>query len=334
MKRAGNLYGSIVEPDNLRLAFLKAARGKHDRQEVVLFRQNLDRNFVQLHQQIKHQRPDIGHYRFFQVRDPKPRRICAASFPERVLHHAVMNICEPVFERFAIHDSYACRKGKGSVAALNRACSFARKNSWYLKLDIRRYFDSIDHYVISRLLHRRFKDKPLLHLFARLLATYSTEPGKGLPIGNLISQHLANFYLGHLDHWVKETLRVRYYLRYMDDFILFSNNQLQLKKQLDVVHTYLDDKLKLQLKGNIQLNRCRQGVPFLGYRVYPGYIKLGVLSKKRLRTKFQQYEHKFLVGQWTQKELIRHMEPLFGFTFAASSQGFRKHVIERYGVLS
>ena len=203
-----------------------------------------------------------------------------------------------------------------------------------MKLDIRRYFDSIDHGVMIRLLHRRFKDKPLLHLFAQLLATYHTDPGRGLPIGNLISQHLANFYLGHLDHWIKETLRVRCYLRYMDDFLLFAENRSQLKQQLASIHTFLDHHLKLHLKGNVQLNRCKHGIPFLGFRVYPHCIKLGVQSKKRFREKFQQYEQKFLSGQWTERELLRHMEPLLGFISTASSQGFRKHVIQRYGVLS
>jgi RNA-directed DNA polymerase len=334
MKRAGNLYPSICVTDNLRLAFYKAARGKHARPEVDLFRKNLDRNLSLLQQQLILRNPDIGHYRFFQVRDPKPRRICAASFPERVLHHAVMNVCEPALDRYAIYDSYACRKGKGSICALERTRSFSLKNGWYLKLDISRYFDSINHGVMLRLLHRRFKDKALLQVFSQLLATYHTEPGKGLPIGNLVSQHLANYYLGHLDHWIKETVRVRCYLRYMDDFILFSRSRQKLKQQLGSIHNFLEDHLQLQLKDNIQLNRCRYGIPFLGFRVYSHVIRLGVQSKKRFREKIRQYERKFIAGQWTENELIRHVEPLLGFTFAASSKNYRKHVIQEYGVLS
>ncbi len=118
MKRAGNLYTSITGYENLRLAFCKASRGKHDRPEVLSFRKNLEINLELMRQQLITEQPDIGHYRFFQVRDPKPRNICAASFPERVLHHAIMNSCEPVLERYAIYDSYACRKGKGTIKAL------------------------------------------------------------------------------------------------------------------------------------------------------------------------------------------------------------------------
>jgi hypothetical protein len=334
MKRVGNLYASIAEPDNLRLAYCKAARGKHARSEVVRFREDLAGNLTLLQQQLVRQKPDIGHYLFFQVLDPKPRNICAASFPERVLHHAVMNICEPVLERYAINDSYACRKGKGCIRALQRAQLFSQKNGWYLKLDIRHYFDSISHEIMTRLLRRRFKDKDLLNLFAQLLATYHIGQGKGVPIGNLVSQHLANFYLGHLDHWVKETLRVRCYLRYMDDFILFADNRVQLTRQLATIRNFLDNQLQLRLKDNVQLNQCRYGIPFLGFRVYPGCIRLGVQSKNRFRVKFRQYERKFFIGQWTEKELVRHIEPMLGFTYTASSQAFRKHVIRRYGVLS
>ena len=201
MKRAGNLYRLIVEPDNLRLAFCKAVKGKHDRLEVIGFRENLEENLQKIRHQLLLHAPDIGHYRFFRIHDPKPRSICAASFPERVLHHAIMNICEPILDSYAICDSYACRKNKGCHKALARARHFARNNNWYLKLDIRKYFDSIDHDVVMRLLSRRFKDRELLLLFEKLLATYHVELDKGLPIGSLISQHLANFYLGLFDHW-------------------------------------------------------------------------------------------------------------------------------------
>lgn len=245
-----------------------------------------------------------------------------------------MNICEPVLERYAIFDSYACRKGKGTIRAVNRAESFSRKNRWYLKLDIRHYFDSVDHDVMLNLLHRRFKDQPLLALLQRIIATYHIIPGKGLPIGNLISQHLANYYLGCLDHWIKEELQEQYYLRYMDDFIIFGNSRRHLKQQLAAIRAFLDAHLKLQLKNNIQLNRCGYGVPFLGFRVYPHIVELGSLSKKRFRVKFQKYEQKYLAGIWTETELIRHMEALFGYTFAVSSKSYRNHVIQRYGVLS
>jgi RNA-directed DNA polymerase len=211
VRRVGNIYPRISELNNLRLAFYKAAKGSNSNKDVIEFRQNLDLNLNLLQLQIVNQQCDIGHYRFFRVRDPKPRHICAAAFPERVLHHAIMNICEPIFESYSIVDSYACRKGKGRIKALKRGQEFVRKNRWYLKMDIRRYFDSVDHSTMFRLLQKRIKDPLVLSLFARLLQTYHATPNKGLPIGNLISQHLSNLYLGHFDHWVKQQKKIRSY---------------------------------------------------------------------------------------------------------------------------
>jgi hypothetical protein len=245
-----------------------------------------------------------------------------------------MNICEPVFERYAIFDSYACRKGKGSIRALHRAQHFMQSSNWYLKLDIRRYFDSIDHEVMRGQLERRVKDRVVLRLFSQLLDTYHQQPGKGLPIGNLISQHLSNLYLGYFDHWVTEVLGVRGYLRYMDDFVVFAQHQSQLKQLLIEVGDFLNRQLKLQLKDGTQINRCRFGMPFLGYRVYPHSIRLGVRAKKRFGIKLRQYEQKVIQGIWTEAEMLRRIEPLLGFTQVADSQAFRKDVINRYGVLS
>ncbi len=242
MKRVGYLYASIAESENLHLAFIKAVRGKRDRREVIDFSHNLEENIKSLNRQLLRHEPDIGNYRFFEVYDPKPRSICAASFSERVLHHAIMNLCEPILDRLAIYDSYACRQGKGNRKAIARAKEFAGKNSWYLQLDIKKYFDSIDHNILLMLINRCIKDKELLELFAKLLDTYHTRPGKGMPIGNLVSQHLANFYLGLLDNWLKTDRRVKYYLRYMDDFILFGSEKKYLQQELNQIQQWLADK--------------------------------------------------------------------------------------------
>jgi RNA-directed DNA polymerase len=332
MRRKGHLYHLIPTPENLRLAFWKAAKGKHHRDEVVKYRANLDHNLGELQRQVIENDLDIGHYRFFQVRDPKPRRICAASFPERVLHHAIMNICEPVLDSYEIHDSYACRKGRGTHRALARAQAFARRFPWYLKLDVRKYFDSVDHGIMIRLLARRIKDQQVLGLFKILLDSYHTHHGKGLPIGNLISQHLANFYLACLDHWIKEDRHIRGYLRYMDDFILFSRDKASLKAELLHVEDFLADKLKLELKQNVQLNRCHRGIPFLGFRVFPQKILLAARSRKRFVKKFIAYENKYLIDFWSERELAMHVSPLVEFTKAADTEGLRRGVIARFGV--
>ncbi|OQX17616.1 MAG: hypothetical protein BWK80_39385 [Desulfobacteraceae bacterium IS3] len=334
MKRKGNLYHRIATHENLCIAFAKAARGKQDHPEVIAFRQDFDVNIRKLGDQLLTHRPDVGHYRFFQVCDPKLRQICAASFPERVLHHAMMNICEPILESYSISDSYACRKNKGNRKALLKATEYAQKYDWYLKADIRKYFDSIDHNILMTLLSRRFKDKEVLELFQRVFNTYHTEHGKGVPIGNLLSQHSANFYLGCLDHWVKERRGIRGYVRYMDDFILFAHNKDVLKTELGLIKEFLEKNLALQLKDNVQLNRCCRGIPFLGFRVYPHQIRLSPRSKQRFIIKFREYEKKYVQGHWTEKELIAHIEPLIGFVKIANSSDFRRSVIQRFGVLS
>ena len=271
MKRIGNLYPLIAEPDNLRLAFLKAVRGKQDRSEVVRFRRDLEGNLARLRQQLLAESPGIGRYRFFTVHDPKLRQICAAPFAERVLHHAVMNVCEPVLERYAIFDSYACRPDKGARLAVARCQEFARRWPWYLKLDIRKYFDSIDHAIVLEQLARRFKDRELLHLF-----------------GNLVSQHLANFHLGEFDHWLKEDRRIKGYLRYMDDSVLFAERRDDLRGVLADITVFLRRRLRLELKDATQLNRCRQGLPFLGFRLFPEAVLLAPRSRERLGNLLEQ----------------------------------------------
>lgn len=334
MKRVKNLYQLIPTHENLLEAFRKAAKGKQTNRQVIQFRSDFDANIRILQSQLLNKNPAIGQYHFFVVRDPKVRTICAASFPERVLHHAIMNVCEPFMDSFAIYDSYACRKGKGNRKALARAQQFAKQYSWFLKLDIRKYFDSISHFIALRLLSRRFKDTDLLVLFQKILDTYHKQPGKGVPIGNLISQHLANFYLGGFDHWLKEVRKIKAYVRYMDDFILFAHDKSVLKAELKEIENFLKNKLDLTLKQNIQLNQTYRGIPFLGFRVFPNHIRLLPQSRKRFSKRLQEYERNFCEGIWSEKELVRHMEPMIDFTKVSDNTRFRRLILERFGVLS
>jgi len=334
MKRIGYLYEKICEFDNINLAFKKAAKGKQYQSHVVQFKHNLNKNIRQIQQQLIFRNIPIGNYRFFKVYDPKPRDICAASFPEQILHHAIMNVCEPYLEAFAIDASYASRKKKGSHNALKKAKTLCGKYEWYLKLDIKKYFDSIDHMILIDLLARKFKDEKLLDLFSKIIQSYSIQPGKGLPIGSLISQHLANFYLGPFDHWIKETVCIKGYIRYMDDFLIFNHSQLLLKKQLESIHSYLKSRLDLRIKENSQLNRSKYGIPFLGYRVFSQKILLTPRSRNRFVEKMVLYEKNYLNGIWSAKELVQHMEPLFGFVCKADTHGFRSDILNRFGVWS
>jgi hypothetical protein len=193
---------------------------------------------------------------------------------------------EPFFERAAIFDSYACRPGKGSHAAVRRAQHFARRFDRFLKLDIRKFFENLDHEVLKISLRRLVKDARLLQLADRIIdhGAPGSAPGKGLPIGNLTSQHFANHYLTPLDHFVKEKLRIPGYLRYMDDILLFSDSKRFMSEAHQQIMDFLELKLKLQLKSEVTVHApISEGIPFLGMRLWPQVIRLDGSGKLRLR---------------------------------------------------
>ncbi|MEI6125618.1 MAG: reverse transcriptase/maturase family protein [Pseudomonadota bacterium] len=334
MKRQGNLIDKIADWNNLSLAFWKARKGKNAKIEVQNYRRNLQGEILSLRADILSDSVRTGDYYYFTVHDPKKRQICAASFRERVLHHAIINICDPFFESYLIFDTYACRRGKGSHRAVDRAQNFSRRNRFYLKLDIAKYFDSINHVILMHLLEKRFKDKYLLVLLKKIIESYETSPGKGVPIGNLTSQYFANHYLGALDHFIKEQLCIRHYVRYMDDFIVWSDDRNELKDYLKSIRYFLREMLSLELNDTIILNQTAGGVGFLGYRVFPDTVMLTKRSKARFIKKYQSHERNYLYGKWEEADLAVHINPLIAFTKHANAHAFRKNTFERYGAVS
>ena len=328
MKREGHLLEKAVAMDNLQRAYYLAQRGKTDRPEVLAFRANLHANLSAVGHDLRTGAYVFGPYRQFRVYDPKERVITVAPFRDRVTHHTLMQVCDASFERYTIFDSYACRKGKGSQRAVMRAQHFSLRFKWFLKLDIARYFDSIDHDILLHRLARRFKERPLLSLFRSLVTSYAVSLGKGLPIGNLSSQYFANHYLGYLDHWVKEARGVRGYVRYMDDFILWHDDKSGLKGLLSAIKTFLSESLALRVKPAVLLNRTAAGVPFLGYRVFPGRLGLTRRSATRFRRKYREYEHLRQRGTWSEATCARHMEALIAFTRLADAKPLRRHLMK------
>ncbi|MEO1413408.1 MAG: reverse transcriptase, partial [Bacteroidota bacterium] len=195
MKRVNHLLEKMTCPDNLRLAFWKAKKGKATSQQVLRYRQRLDTNLRELRHQILLGEVNVGEYFYFKIYDPKEREICASAFSEQVLHHALMNVCHPYFDRVHIFDSYASRPGKGVHLAVKRAAKYTRQWPWYLKMDIRQFFASIDHSILKGQLARLFKEHKLLGIFDQIIDSYHRLGTKGLPIGNLSSQYFANHYL-------------------------------------------------------------------------------------------------------------------------------------------
>ncbi len=331
MKRAGNLFEDIVQRDNLRLAYYKAQRGKRARDDARQFAAALDANLTALRNAVLSESLVLGVSHQFTIYDPKKRTIIAPCFRERVLHHAIMNVCEPHFDRWLIDDTFACRRGKGRVAALLRARQFARRYPYFLKLDVRKYFESIDHDRLLTMLERRFKDRRLLRLFERIVRT--GRPGVGLPIGSLTSQHFANFYLGAFDRWAKQEQRMRGYVRYMDDMLLWANSLRLLKDVRTAAAEFLANVLGLQLR-HAYSNRMQHGVDWLGCRVYRTHAVLSRRARRRFCRKLRWYEKRFLSGELSEFELQQRTTALVAFarTEGVSTCRWRRRVLERMPV--
>ncbi len=337
MKRAGNLIGEIADMQNLEQAYWLAQRGKANRREVCEFREDFLKNINKLREQLLSGNVKLGNYRLFKIFDPKERVICAAPFSERVLHHALIHVCEPYFERHFIDDTYACRKGRGTCKALEKAQANTRKYKYFVKLDVRKYFDSIDHAILKQKLERLFKDRTLLHIFSALIDSYPVEgepllsqlsSGKGLPIGNLTSQFFANYYLSFADHYAKEKLKVPAYARYMDDVIMWGNDKTELLAMARAFVAYCAEELALTLKP-LYSQSCESGVPFLGYLIYSNEIRLQQRRKRRFIGKWNRYQANYLREYWTQEEFARHIRPLCAYIMRANTFGLRQTLLAK-----
>ena len=303
MKTYKNLYPIITDFEHLRQAFKKAARGKRGRPDVAMFEYHIEYNLLTLQSELRDKTYCPGPYYNFRIYDPKPRLISAAPFRDRVVHHALCRVIEPLFERRFIHDSYACRKGKGTHAALDRSQKFSRRYPYVLKCDIERFFPSMDHSLLMAQLERVIADPDTLGLCDRILKSGETIhrneiqpryfPGddlfavlrpKGLPIGNLTSQFWANVYLNPLDHFVKRELGCKGHVRYVDDFLLFAENKA-------ILHHWKQSIIEFAATLRMRLHERQAsvfpvgtGIPFLGWRIYPGYRRL----KRRNGVAFQR----------------------------------------------
>lgn len=332
MKRVGHLMEQIAHPDNLREAFLRAARGKSTRPSVRAFRANLDENLMQMHHQLLDCTFRFGDYRFFTVYDPKRREICAASFPERVAFHAMMRICHPVFDDYQIFDSYASRIGKGTYAALDRAVHFAHRYRWFAKLDVVKYFDSLDHRVLKNQLHSLFKDKRLLNYFDGLIDGYKGAAlDRGVPIGNLTSQYFANHYLSPADHYAKQDLKVPGLVRYMDDVLFFHDDKATLNAMVKDYRRYVIEKLHL-MHHPVVLNEASRGIPFLGYVVRGNGLRLNLRSKRRFVAKMRNLTQELNDAGIDQEQYAMRAGCLLAFTDKADSVGFRKKMASSAGM--
>jgi len=295
-KTHNNLYIKICSFENIHSAYLKARKGKRYHRAVLKFTLNLEENLINIYEELNNKTYKTGYYKQFKVYEPKERNISALQFKDRVAQHAICNIVEPIFEESFIYDSHACRKGLGVVSGVLRTTKFLRSISvnsekiFCLKCDISKYFNSIDHKILKKLIRKKIKCINTLKVLDEIIDSFGTNVS--MPIGNLTSQLFANIYLNVLDHYMKNKLGVKYYIRYMDDFIILSDNKEYLNIVLKYVDKFLENNLNLKLNGKTQvfLVNKKRPIDFLGYRIWPDHRLLRKCNVKRTRRKFRKFQ--------------------------------------------
>ncbi len=342
MKTYKNLYPQIHDFANLMLAWRKARRGKRYTPAAAAFERELDVELTGLHRELLEESYTPGPYRSFTIHEPKRRKISAAPFRDRVAHHALCNVIEPLFERQFIYDSYANRVGKGTHKALDRCTHFMRRNGYVLQCDIEQFFPAIDHQILKRILARTIADETTMRLCEKIIDsgrgvlsdqyTQRWFPGDdllaatretGLPIGNLTSQFWANAYLNELDQFVKHKLRCKGCLRFVDDFLIFSNNKRTLYHwRSEIIHFLQSLRLTIHEK-RAQPRPVEQGIPFLGFTVYPDYRRLkrkkGIRYRRHLHRLYGQYQR----GEIGREELNASVQSWIGHAKHGDTWGLR-----------
>lgn len=280
MKRIGNLYEQIYSLNNLILAENKARRGKLKQKDVIKFDLNKEQNLINLHKQLINNEFKNSKYHVFKIFEGKERVIYKLPyFPDRIIHHAILNILEPIFVSCFTFNTYSCIKNRGihkALKDLTKSLKDVKNTQYCLKLDIQKFYPNIDNNILKQLLKKKFKDKQLLNLLFEII-----DSTQGCPIGNYISQFFANFYLTYFDHYLKEQLKVKYYFRYCDDLVILHNDKQYLHNLKLQIEDYLNINLNLKIKSNYQVFPVnKRGIDFLGYKSYHTHILLRNTIKK------------------------------------------------------
>lgn len=329
MKRSALSVADVAERKNLMLAFARAARGSHDRPAVADYRAHLGQRLNALRRGLLEGSYPVGVTSCFRIRDPKPRIINAPHFNERVLHHALMNLVGPNLDKALVDDSFACRRGKGALAAIQRAQHHSRRFAYLCQVDIDGYFANIDHEVLKAQLSRRFKDSGLLDWLARIIDAFFVRPGQGLPIGALTSQHFANFHLATFDRWLLADPRVRAIVRYMDDTVWWTDTRATARSVLRDAREWLDHHLALLLKPAVRAGPCHAGMTFCGTRITPGRLALTRRHRQRFAMRRERWEQAWRSGLIDDLTLQRNVDALVGTTRHRDAVGWRREQLLR-----
>jgi RNA-directed DNA polymerase len=343
-----NLWPLFVSWENLLASYQACRRRKRYSPRAAEFDYEWESNLLRLQQDLLAGSYRCGRYRNFYIFDPKRRRISAAPFRDRVLHHAVVRVLEPIFERRFIYHSYACRRGKGTHRALDRAQGFLRRYNYCLKTDIVRFFPNVDHQVLLDVLGRPIRDERSMRLIRLIVAsgegvltdeaTRDYFPGddlfavlrpKGLPIENLTSQFFANVLLDELDHFIKEDLRLSGYVRSADDFLLFGDSKHELWQYRAAVVDHLA-RLRLKLhEGKTHVRPCSSGVKFLGLVLHRDGRRLQQRAVRRLSARLRRFRRLLGCGMATPREITTSLKAWLAFAQEANSTGIRRDLWRR-----
>lgn len=333
--RAG--YEAIYTYENLELAFKKARKGKTFKPYVIEFEKSLKQNLLQLRTELLLYTYKPKPLKTFILRDPKTRKISKSDFRDRVIHHALCNIIEPIFDKTFIQDSYANRLGKGTLRAIKRFDQFKRKVSknntrtcYILKADIRHYFETVDHNTLLSVIKKRISDERVLWLISTILANHrTTEEGKGMPLGNLTSQFFANIYLNELDQFVKHTLNAKYYIRYVDDFVILHTSAKTLASYKAEVRNFLKEKLSLDLHPDkCKILTLSNGVNFLGFRIFYHHKLVRKKNLRKFEKRFKEMKENCKEGLIGDEKFIERFEGWLAYVTHANTYKYRTHLTQ------
>lgn len=328
-KKYKNFYSDIYSFDNLYHASRKARRGKRKKLEVIRFEHSLEQQLFDIQEKLQNETYKFGNYRKFTVTEPKTRLIASAPYKDRVVHHALCNLIEPILDKSMIYDSYACRLNKGSHKAIVRAQSFIKKHKYCLKYDIKKYFFTIDHEILIQDLQKKITDTKVICLIQNILDTYKSDMQyyfqmsgdnlfdklrpRGLPIGNLTSQLFANYYLTSLDRFIKQNLHIKSYLRYMDDGVIFSDNKLDLHDIKKEIYKFSEEK-RLNLHENkTHIFPVKNGIKYLGFHIYPTFCRILRPNIIRFKQKFKKRCKQYESGEIAWENLLLSLNAWLGY---------------------
>lgn len=351
MKRYGNLWPQIIDFENLLMASRQAQKGKRFRANVLDFNYRLELELLQLQTELTNLTYRPGAYRTFRIQDPKPRMISAAPYRDRVVHHALCNVIVPLLDRTLIHYTYANRLGYGTHRALKKFTEWSRQYRYCLQCDIQKYFPSIDHEILKSLIRRKIKCPETLWLIDTIIDASNQQipviehfPGddlltpvqrrRGLPIGNLTSQFFANLYLSSFDHFAKRQLKLKHYLRYVDDFAAFSNDRQELAEARQAMERYLE-MLRLKMHPvKSQLFETWHGANFVGFRVLPDRIRVRNDNVRRARRRLKELQRQYELGEIDLEPLVQRLQSWeahlkHGDTYRLRRKVFDHHVFVR-----